>query len=69
MVLGQFDPAGLENDLPPAHIPAMEAFFKIALLVGLAVLTLGVIPDRRMGAIIAIGTCVMGALVLHFVAP
>jgi hypothetical protein len=54
----------------------MEAFIKIALLVikiallvGLAVLTLGVIPDRRIGAIIAIGTCVMGALVLHFVAP
>ena len=43
----------------------MEAFIKIALLVGLVVLTLGVIPDRRIGAIIAIGTCVMGALALH----
>jgi hypothetical protein len=60
---------GLENALRPAHIPAMEAFIKIAVLVGLAVLTLGVIPDRRIGAIIAIGTCVMGALVLHFIAP
>jgi hypothetical protein len=62
-------PEGLENDLRLAHLLAMEAFIKIALLVGLAVLTLGVIPDRRIGAIIAIGTCVMGALVLHFVAP
>jgi hypothetical protein len=62
-------PNGLENDLRPAHILAMEAFIKIALLVGLGVLTLGVIPNRRIGAIIAVGTCVMGALVLHFVAP
>ena len=64
-----WQPEGLENDLRPPHILAMEAFIKIALLVGLVVLTLGVIPDRRLGAIIAIGTCVMGALVLHFVAP
>jgi hypothetical protein len=47
----------------------MEASIKIALLAGLVVLTIGVIPDRRRGAIIAIGTCVVAALVLHFVAP
>jgi hypothetical protein len=47
----------------------MEAFIKIAVLAALAVLTLGVIPDRRRGAIIAIGTCVAAAIVLHFVAP
>ncbi len=42
---------------------------KIALLAGLGVLTLGVIPDRRRGGIIAIATCVAAAFVLHFVAP
>jgi uncharacterized RDD family membrane protein YckC len=47
----------------------MEAIFKIALLAALAVLTLGVLPDRRKGAVIAVGTCVAAALVLHFVAP
>jgi len=47
----------------------MEAFIKIALLAALMVLTLGVIPDRRRGAVIAIGTCVVAAFVLHFVAP
>jgi hypothetical protein len=49
--------------------PAMEAFIKIALLAALMVLTLGVIPDRRRGAVIAVGTCVAAAFVLHFVAP
>jgi hypothetical protein len=42
---------------------------KIALLAALAALTLGVIPDRRRGGIIAIATCVAAAFVLHFVAP
>jgi hypothetical protein len=47
----------------------MEAAIKIVLLAGLMVLTFGVIPDRRRGAVIAIGTCVVAAVVLHFVAP
>jgi hypothetical protein len=42
---------------------------KIALLAGLTILTLGVFPDRRRGAIIAIATCIAAAAVLHFVAP
>jgi hypothetical protein len=42
---------------------------KIALLAVLTVLTFGVFPDRRRGAIIAIGTCIAAAVVLHFVAP
>lgn len=42
---------------------------KLAVLGGLAILTLGVIPDRRKGAVIAIATCVAGAVILHFVAP
>jgi hypothetical protein len=43
--------------------------FKLALLAGIALLTLGVIPDRRRGAVIAIATCVAAAVVLHLVAP
>jgi uncharacterized RDD family membrane protein YckC len=42
---------------------------KIALLAGLTILTFGVFPDRRSGGIIAIGTCVAAAVVLHFAAP
>ena len=47
----------------------MEAFIKIGLLATLGVLTLDVLPDRRKGAFIAVGTCVAMAVVLHFVAP
>jgi hypothetical protein len=47
----------------------MEAFFKIALLAALVVLTLGVVPNRRIGAVIAVGTCVAAAFILHLVAP
>jgi hypothetical protein len=60
---------GLESVPRQAHILAMEAFIKIALLAVLMVLTFGVIPDRRKGAVVAIGTCVVAALALHFVAP
>jgi hypothetical protein len=42
---------------------------KIALLAALAILTLGVFPDRRRGAFIAVATCIAAAAVLHFVAP
>jgi hypothetical protein len=44
-------------------------FLKLALLAGLAILTIGVFPDRRRGAVIAIATCIAAAVVLHFVAP
>ncbi len=60
---------GLESGRRRHIFPAMEAFIKIALLAALTVLTLGVIPDRRRGAVIAVGTCVVAAFVLHFVAP
>ena len=43
--------------------------FKLALLVGLTILTFGVFPDRRRGGIIAIATCVTAAVILHLVAP
>ena len=42
---------------------------KIAILAGLVILTFGVFPDRRRGGIIAIATCIVAALILHFVAP
>jgi hypothetical protein len=42
---------------------------KIAILVGLLILTLGVFPDRRRGGILALATCVAAAVILHFVAP
>jgi hypothetical protein len=44
-------------------------FVKIAILAGLAILTFGVFPDRRRGGIIAIATCIVAAVILHFVAP
>jgi len=62
-------PDALERVRRQAHILTMEAFIKIALLAAPVVLTFGVIPDRRRGAVIAVGTCVVAALVLHFVAP
>jgi hypothetical protein len=42
---------------------------KFALLAGLVILTLGVLPDRRRGGIIAIATCIAAAFILHFAAP
>ena len=50
-------------------VTMISILFKIALLAGLAILTLGVLPDRRRGAVIAVATCVAAAFVLHFVAP
>jgi predicted exporter len=61
--------AGLENGRDRAHTLGMEAFIKIALLAILALLTFGTIPNRRTGAVIAVGTCVVAAVILHFVAP
>jgi len=47
----------------------MTAVLKLALLTGLAIATFGVFPDRRRGALLAIGVCVAGAVILHFAAP
>jgi ABC-type branched-subunit amino acid transport system permease subunit len=41
---------------------------KIAILAGLLILTFGVFPDRIRGGILGIATCVVAAVVLHFVA-
>jgi hypothetical protein len=42
---------------------------KIVLGAGVAILTLGVFPNRLRGGIIAIATCIAAAVVLHFAAP
>jgi hypothetical protein len=42
---------------------------KLALLAGLTIVTFGVFPNRRRGAVFAIATCIAAAVVLHFVAP
>jgi hypothetical protein len=47
----------------------MPAVLKLALLAMLAIATIGVFPDRRRGAILAIGVCIAVAVILHFVAP
>ena len=47
----------------------MPAVLKLALLAMLAIATFGVFPDRRRGAILAIGICVAGAVILHFAEP
>jgi hypothetical protein len=47
----------------------MTAVLKLALLAALAVATFGVIPNRKIGGVLAIGICVAGAVILHFAAP
>ena len=54
---------------PERFIAMMTGVLKLALLAGLTVATFGVLPDRRRGAILAIGICVAGAVILHFAAP
>jgi hypothetical protein len=71
--VGHFDcggRAGLEMGRGGAHIGVMALnFIKLALLAGLGMLTLGVIPDSRRGAMVAVATSIAAALILHFVAP
>jgi hypothetical protein len=64
----QASPWGPETTRKDREAMALT-FTKLAVLAGLAILTLGVIPDRRKGAVIAIATCVVAAIVLHFAAP
>lgn len=47
----------------------MTAVLKLVLLAALVILTNGVFPNRRTGAALAIGICVAGAVILHFVVP
>ena len=44
----------------------LAAALKLALLAALAVTTLGIFPDRVRGSVLAIGTCVAGAVILRF---
>jgi hypothetical protein len=42
---------------------------KIAIFAVLLILTFGVFPDKRRGGMVAIATCIVAAVILHFVAP
>ena len=65
-----WQPIGLEKPRGQVHIEAMAlTVLKVAVLAGLTVVTLGVFPDKLRGAVLAIGTGVAAAVVLHFVAP
>jgi hypothetical protein len=45
-------------------------FTKIALAVGLGILTLGLYPDKGLrGGILAVAIVIVAAIILHFVAP
>jgi hypothetical protein len=55
--------------MPSTGIDTMASIAKIALLGVLAVVTLGLFPDRLRGGIIAIALCIAAALVLHVAAP
>jgi hypothetical protein len=44
-------------------------FLKIALGAAVAIVSLGVFPDRLRGSVLALGICIVAALILHFVAP
>src|SRR5215212_1125859 len=70
-IVGQFDCGGrvLHWKMGDSRRISGQCLLKIAIGAGLAMLTLGVIPDKRRGAVVAIGTCITAALVLHFVAP
>jgi hypothetical protein len=53
-----------------AHIERMIAnALKLAGVAALIMASVGIWPNRRYGAVISIGVCVMGAVALHFAAP
>jgi hypothetical protein len=47
----------------------MMTLLKIVLGAGLAIISLGIFPDRLRGSILAVASCVVAAILLHFVAP
>jgi hypothetical protein len=47
----------------------MIALLKLALLAGLGIITLGILPDKLRGGILAIGVCLIAAVILHFAIP
>jgi hypothetical protein len=53
----------------PGKQPMAWILVKIAILAVLAVVTFGIFPDRLRGGIIAIGACIVAAVILHFAAP
>jgi small-conductance mechanosensitive channel len=65
-----WQPGRLEIGSAREHIGGMILnALKIAALIVLVVVTLGVVPDRKWGAVFAFAACVAAAFVLHFVAP
>jgi hypothetical protein len=47
----------------------IENGLKLAGMAAVLVITAGGFPNRRYGAAIALGVCIMAAVVLHFAAP
>ena len=47
----------------------MMTILKVLLGAAVSIIVLGIIPNRLIGAVIAIGTCIALAVILHFVAP
>jgi uncharacterized RDD family membrane protein YckC len=49
--------------------PMAWILVKIAIFAVLLILTFGVFPDKRRGGMVAIATCIVAAVILHFAAP
>ncbi len=47
----------------------MMTILKVLMGAAVSIIVLGIFPNRLTGAVIAIGTCIVLALILHFVAP
>ena len=59
-----------ENGAGRAYLDGMVVnALKLAALAGLLLVTAGLFSDWRKSAVLAIGTCLAAALVLHLVAP
>jgi hypothetical protein len=62
--------SGLEKARLRAHIQKMVVnALKLAALAGMVLIAGGLWSDFRKSAALAIGLCIVAALVLHFVAP
>ena len=57
------------NSPEEAYWGMIENALKPVGLAALLLITTGVFPNRRYGAMIAVGICITAAVVLHFAAP
>ena len=63
-------PAEVARARFPTYIGTMLAHaLKLVVSAGLVLVTSGAWPNRRYGAIVALGVCIMFAFVLHFAVP